>query len=277
MSQDEHAWLRVGCSLEMAFQVPSPMVLLLRPRSGLLQWVAREEYSVRPAMHVTEYTDVYGNLCQRLLAPAGAFQVDVRAEVRVPARASMAPGARFVPVDELPSEVLIYLAPSRYCEADRLGGLVAEITAGQALGYDQVAAISRWINGRLRYVTDSDPTPVSATEMLNRGEGVCRDFAHLGIALCRGLSIPARLVVGYLQRLEPMDLHAWFEAYVGGRWYTFDPTRPDLTGGRVCLAHGRDAADVPLFNQFGPPAYPSRMDVFVDEIPGPDKELRNGR
>ena len=105
-------------------------------------------------------------------------------------------------------------------------------------------------------------------EALERGEGVCRDFAHLGIALCRSLTIPARMVAGYLQDLEPMDLHAWFEAFVGGRWYTFDPTHPDQNKARVILALGRDAADVPVFNQFGPPVTPSGMHVFVREMPG---------
>jgi transglutaminase-like putative cysteine protease len=102
-----------------------------------------------------------------------------------------------------------------------------------------------------------------------RREGVCRDLAHLGIALCRSISIPARLVVGFLHRLEPMDLHAWFEAYVGGRWYTFDPTEEAVRGGRLAVAYGRDAADVAVYHQFGPPAIFSSMDVRVELLDGP--------
>ena len=100
-------------------------------------------------------------------------------------------------------------------------------------------------------------------------DGVCRDLAHLGIALCRSISIPARLVVGFLYGLEPMDLHAWFEAYVGGRWYTFDPTEEVIRGGRIAVAYGRDAADVAVYHQFGPPAVFSSMDVRVELLAGP--------
>lgn len=262
-------WLRVGCDLEMEFELASPMLLLLRPRSDARQWVARDRYAVWPAMPVTEYTDMYGNLCQRLLAPPGTFRVEVRSDVQVPAGVDQVPGAAFVPVEDLPDHAMMYLAPSRYCESDRLASLAGEIVDGRAPGYDQAAAISDWIHANLVYLVDSDPTPVSAAEALARGNGVCRDFAHLGIALCRSLTIPARQVVGYLHGLEPMDLHAWFEAFVGDRWFTFDPTRASMHGGRVCLAYGRDAADVPVFNQFGPPVIPSRMEVSVDEISSP--------
>jgi transglutaminase-like putative cysteine protease len=102
-----------------------------------------------------------------------------------------------------------------------------------------------------------------------QGHGVCRDLAHLGIALCRGISIPARLVVGFLYGLEPMDLRAWFEAYVGGRWYTFDPTENAIRSGRLALAYGRDAADVAVYHQFGPPAAFSSMDVQVELLNSP--------
>jgi transglutaminase-like putative cysteine protease len=264
-------WLRVSCNLEMEFTVESPLILLLRPRSDARQWIARDRYAVWPALAIEEYADMYGNPCQRLLAPPGHFQIEVCSDVRLPADPQSANGGAFIPVQDLPSETLMYLAPSRYCESDKLGRLVHDIVVDSAPGHDQVAAITHWIHRRLPYRGDSDPTPVSAVEALERGDGVCRDFAHLGIALCRALSIPARIIVGYLHRLDPMDLHAWFEAYVGGQWVAFDPTRPEMGGGRVHLAHGRDAADVPVFTQFGPPVIPFRMEVAVDEIPGPDR------
>lgn len=268
MTQTPDKWLQVGCRLEMRFSVPSPMTLLLRPRSGTRQWVSRDSYLVDPPLPITEYTDLYGNLCQRLLAPAGQFRLDVESHVRVSAAGDVAPGAPFVPVDQLPADVLIYLAPSRYCESDSMLGRGADITSGLSLGYDQVAAISRWVHQRLHYMPGSDPVPVSSLEAMRRRNGVCRDFAHMGIALCRSLSIPARMVVGYLENLQPMDLHAWFEAFVGGQWYTFDPTWPDLQGGRVCLGYGRDAADVAVFSQFGPPVIPSVMQVHVNNLGG---------
>ncbi|AHE98687.1 transglutaminase domain-containing protein [Thioalkalivibrio paradoxus] len=262
-------WLRVSCQLEMEFAVASPMVLLLRPRSDARQWVARDHYAVWPGLPIAEYVDMYGNRCQRLLAPAGTFHLEACSDVQVPSGVEQGPGAPFVEVQDLPAETLMYLAPSRYCESDRLGGLAGEITGDRLPGYDQAEAISAWIHRTLVYRAESDPAPVSAVEALNRGDGVCRDFAHLGVALCRSLSIPARMIVGYLHGLEPMDLHAWFEAFVGGKWYVFDPTRATLGGARVCLGYGRDAADVPVFTQFGPPVIPSRMEVSVEEISGP--------
>ena len=262
-------WVRVSCKLEMAFEVPSPMILLLRPRSDSRQWVSRDHYGVWPALPIYEFTDIFGNQCQRLLSPAGSLQLEVSSDVHVAPAIDRRPGAAFVEVQDLPDETLTYLAPSRYCESDRLGGLAARISGHCRPGYEQVQAISEWIHRKLEYRTKSDPVPISAEEVLERGHGVCRDFAHVGIALCRSLSIPARITVGYLHRLEPMDLHAWFEAFVGGKWYVFDPTRSTLGGGRVCLGHGRDAADVPVFTQFGPPVLPTRMDVTVDAIPGP--------
>ena len=108
--------------------------------------------------------------------------------------------------------------------------------------------------------------PLSAIEVNAKDYAVCRDMAHLGIALCRGLSIPARIVVGYLHELEPMDLHAWFEAYVGDQWYTFDATQETLTGGYVAVGYGRDAADVAIYNQFGPLVYHSSQSVNVERL-----------
>jgi transglutaminase-like putative cysteine protease len=173
------------------------------------------------------------------------------------------PGAPFVDIEHLPDAVLNYLLPSRYCESDRFGQIATEIAAGQQLGYDQVKAIESWIRTNIRYEPGSSDVPVSAVEVISREWGVCRDLSHLGIALCRSLSIPARLVVGYLYGLEPLDLHAWFEAYVAGRWYIFDATQAQLTGGYVAIGYGRDAADVAIYNQFGPAVYPITQDVRV--------------
>jgi transglutaminase-like putative cysteine protease len=136
------------------------------------------------------------------------------------------------------------------------------------LGYDQVAAIADWLRTSIAYQPGSSDVPISAIEVNSRQSGVCRDLAHLGIALCRSLSIPARMVVGYLYELEPMDLHAWFEAYVGGRWYTFDATQAELRGGYVAIGYGRDATDVAVYSQFGPAVYPSSQSVRVQRTAG---------
>jgi transglutaminase-like putative cysteine protease len=239
---------------------------MLRLRSGAQQWVASEEYRLKPSVPVFEFTDNFGNLCQRLTAPPGPFAIHTAADVMTADEVDQAPGAPFIEIEYLPDAVLSYLLPSRYCESDRFGQMATEITAGQLLGYDQVKAIESWLRTSIRYEPGDTDIPVSAVEVNMRGWGVCRDLSHLGIALCRSLSIPARLVVGYLHGLEPMDLHAWFEAYVGGRWYTFDATQKELRSGYVVIGYGRDAADVAIYNQFGPPVYPIIHNIQVEPI-----------
>jgi transglutaminase-like putative cysteine protease len=257
-------WIRTTCNLEFQLGDATPLILMLRPRSGLDQWVARESYTLSPSVPVVEYTDIFGNLCQRVVAPAGAFSVHTSADVMTADTVAIAPGTYFVEIQNLPDTVLLYLLPSRYCESDRFGNLAQEIVAGVQLGYDQVESISRWVRERIAYVPGSSAIPLSAVEVNLQQHGVCRDLAHLSIALCRSISIPARLVIGFLHGLEPMDLHAWFEAYVGGRWYTFDPTQDMLRAGRIAVAYGRDAADVSIYHQFGPPALASSMEVRVE-------------
>jgi transglutaminase-like putative cysteine protease len=259
-------WLSTRCNLAFDITVPTPFVLMLRPRSGALQWIAREEYRLEPSVPVFEFTDQYGNLCQRLIAPPGTFTVRTAAEVMAADWMDQAPGAPFVEIQYLPDSVLSYLLPSRYCESDRFGQMATEITAGRQPGYDQVTAITDWLRNAIQYAPGSSLFPVSAAEVNTSQIGVCRDLAHLGIALCRSLSIPARMVVGYLYQLEPADLHAWFEAYVGGRWYTFDATQKMLKPGYVAIGYGRDAADVAVYNQFGPPVYPTVQNVEVAHI-----------
>ena len=259
-------WLRTCCDLVFDIEVPTPFILMLRPRSGAQQWIAREEYRLIPSVPVFEFTDYYGNLCQRLVAPPGPFEIHTIADVMTADQIDQAPGAPFVEVQYLPDSVLIYLLPSRYCEAEQFLQMATEITAGQQLGYDQVAAIEAWLHDTIRYEPGTSNTPVSAVDVNLRQSGVCRDLSHLGIALCRSLSIPARLVVGYLHGLKPMDMHAWFEAYVGGRWYTFDATQMDTRHGYVTVGYGRDAADVAVYNQFGPSVYPRVHSVDVQLI-----------
>ena len=259
-------WLRTSCDLTFEVNVPTPFILMLRPRSGAQQWVAREAYTLKPSVPVMEYTDSYGNLCQRLIAPVGAFFIRTSADVLTADYIDVAPSAPFDEVQNLPDSVLAYLLPSRYCESDRLGDFARQMVAGIRPGYDQVAFIAEWLHRSIRYCPGSGGLQLSAVEVSQRREGVCRDLAHLGIALCRGLSIPARMVVGYLYGLDPMDLHAWFEAYAGGRWYTFDASLAAPRGGRVAVAYGRDAADVAIFNQVGAPLSPIAMEVRVEAL-----------
>ncbi len=242
------------------------MLLLLRPRSSDVQWVRRERYQLSPTVRVIETTDSFGNLCQRLVAPPGTFKIQTEAEVLVSAPPQLGSHAAFVPVSELPDDTLIYLLPSRYCESDRFGDMALELSAGHEPGYAQVAAITEWVRSNVRNVPLSSTYPVSAIEVNTRREGVCRDLAQLAMALCRAICIPARMVVGYLHALDPMDIHAWFEAYVGGRWWTFDPAVADQTAPRIAIARGRDATDVAIYNQYGPQLLPRDMQVWVSVV-----------
>jgi transglutaminase-like putative cysteine protease len=259
-------WLHTSCDFTFNITVDTPFVLMLRPRSGANQWIAFEEYETIPSVPVSEFTDMYGNLCQRLVAPPGAFAIHTAAKVMTSDTIDQAPGAPFVEIQNLPENVLIYLLPSRYCEADRFSQMATEITAGELLGYNQVVAITRWLRNTISFDPYSSDSIVSAIEVNTRKHGVCRDFSHLAIAMCRSLSIPARMVVGYLHGLEPMDLHAWFEAYIGNRWYTFDATQDQMKDGYVIIGYGRDAADVAVYNQFGPALYPTSQQVHVEKI-----------
>lgn len=256
--------LQAGCTLHFEAQAPTPLVLMLRPRSGAGQWIETEAYQMTPHVAVSEYTDSYGNLCQRLVVPAGPFEVRTEVVADAPDVIDVDEAAPYIPVENLPDDVLQFLLPSRYCESDRLGALALDVVAEASPGYGQVEAIRRWIHEKITYQYGTSDASTSAVATAEKRVGVCRDFTHLGIAFCRALNIPARMVVGYLHHLKPMDLHAWFEAFVGGRWYTFDATQDVPRGNRIAIAYGRDAADVALATQFGPMKLNS-MHVWVDE------------
>jgi transglutaminase-like putative cysteine protease len=255
--------LNAGCELLFEANAPTPVILMLRPRSGLGQWVVREEYLLEPRVPLSEYTDGYGNLCQRLMTPQGSFRIHTTACVDAADQIDVHSDAPFIPVQDLPDEILEFLLPSRYCQADQLGELALKIVADAAPGYQQVEAICQWIQANVEYCYGTSDASTSAVDTADKRVGVCRDFAHLGISLCRSLNMPARMVVGYLYQLDPMDLHAWFEAFVGNRWYIFDATQKEPKGNRIAIAYGRDAADVALLTQFGPITM-TEMKVWVD-------------
>ena len=258
--------LYAGCELIYQAQEPTPLILMLRPRSGEGQWITGETYELEPTVPVTEYTDMYGNVAQRLVTTAGLFRIRTTVEVETAEAIDVMTGAPFTPVELLPDAVLPFLLPSRYCQVEQFGDLAAEIASDAAPGYDQAEAIRQWIHTHVRYQYGTSSASTSAIETAEQRVGVCRDFAHLGIALCRSLNIPARMVVGYLYQLKPMDLHAWFEAFVGERWYAFDATQAIPRGNRIIIAYGRDAADVALVTQFGAITL-EYMSVWVDSEP----------
>jgi transglutaminase-like putative cysteine protease len=259
--------LHIGCDIVVRAATDCPIVAMLRPASGLAQWLSSETYAFDPWVPTTEYVDSYGNLCQRLVVPQGDMRLWIEATVETEPDLAIAPSAPFTLVQDLPDSAMQYLLPSRYCPSDTLVARAREI-AGGAAGYDQVEAIRAWVRDHVEYRHGTSDASTDAAATLERGAGVCRDFAHIGIALTRALNIPARMVVGYLLGLDPMDLHAWFEAYVGGRWYTFDATQSEPRGGRVVLAYGRDAADVAFISNYGP-LQTVAMRVWVEIAPPP--------
>lgn len=255
------------CTLTVSSATSCPIVAMLRPRSGLAQQVLQENFGLQPWVPGTDYIDSYGNLCQRLVLQPGTTELAVAATVEVESHIAVAPDAGATPIQDLPDQVLLYLLQSRYCPSDKMAERALGIVGGAAPGYAQADSIRAWIHANLDYQYGVSTATTDALDSLSHGAGVCRDFAHVGIALCRSLRIPARIVVGYLHGLEPMDLHAWFEAFVGGRWYTFDPTQDGPRGGRIVLAYGRDAADVAFISDYGDtPLEVSKMQVSVTAV-----------
>ena len=193
--------LNAGCQIVFEAAEPTPVILMLRPRSGLGQWVVQEEYLLEPSLPIVEYTDSYGNLCQRLLTPTGRFQVRTTACVETADAIDALAGAPFVPVQNLPDEAILFLLPSRYCQSDQLAELAGEITANATPGYDQVEAIRLWIQQNVNYQYGTSDASTSAVDTATSRIGVCRDFAHLGNCPLpqpqhsgphgRGLSLPA--------------------------------------------------------------------------------------
>lgn len=257
--------LHAGCELLFETQESAPLILMLQPQEGAAQRILQASLQVNPQVPTLDYVDSYGNLCQRLMAPPGHLRVRSTITAQVAHHIDVQFGAEFVPVQDLPNATLPFLLPSRYCQSDLMADLAHAITTDIEPAYDQVEAIRHWIHTHIEYRYDTSDASTSALDTEKTRVGVCRDFVHLGIALCRSLTIPARMVVGYLYDLKPMDLHAWFEAYVGHRWYTFDATQPEPRGDRIIIAYGRDAADVALATQYGPLQL-TEMEVWVKAV-----------
>jgi transglutaminase-like putative cysteine protease len=258
--------LDATCHISFTATAPIPAIMMLRPRSGYAQWITREEYVLEPHAPVTEYTDAFGNLCQRVVIPSGQFDVYCSCRAHTADIIDVDPYAAFVPVQELPEAALQFLLPSRYCQSDLLNQLASSIAGRQPAGYCQVAAIEQWLRDEMSYVPGASNAHTTALDTAKSKSGVCRDYAHLGVALTRSLNIPARMVVGYMYHLQPMDLHAWFEAFVGGKWFTFDGVQKQCCGNRIVIGYGRDAADVALTSNYGALQLTS-MKVTVQQAP----------
>ncbi|SDF21929.1 Transglutaminase-like enzyme, putative cysteine protease [Dyadobacter soli] len=233
---------------------PTTVTTMLRPRRQEGQSIIQEGFKIEPPVPFSEYTDLYGNPCQRAILPVGRVTITTEVQAQVnPTKPIPDPAPAYMLVGDLPDDVMHYILPSRYCQSDlhEINMLALEIAGNLKPGYDQVEAIRTWIHNNVRYQYGMSNAATTAFDTARSRVGVCRDFTHLAIALCRNLCIPTRMTVGYLDKLKEMDLHAWFEVFIGGEWYTFDAVQEKTEGYRIEIAHGRDAADVAMVTQYG--------------------------
>lgn len=277
--QAEGAWesmrITVGCEFTYQSEWPTPTVLQVQPRRDPdeAHRLIHEAWRTAPETPFHEYHDFYGNTCQRIVIPAGRtfLRYDAVAEVSGEPDAAD-PGAAQTPVERLPDEILVYTLPSRYCLSDELSDTAWELFGGVNGGYARVQAVCDWVHEHIRFQYGTSTSRTTAVDIYNQGVGVCRDFTHLGVTFCRALNIPTRYVFGYLPDIAvpppdaPMDFCAWFEAYLDGRWYTFDPRNNQRRIGRVVIGRGRDALDVAMLTTYGS-AQLQTMLVIADEAP----------
>lgn len=248
------------------------MLMLVRARPDAEHQTVYESQWTEPQMALREYQDSFGNPCWRLVLPTGASLVRYDAVVEVSGEPDLVvPGAPLVPVEELPDETLVFTLPSRYIESDLLLDDAWQLFGNTPPTWERVQAVCDWVHANVTYGYGLSGPTTTALDVYRSRQGVCRDFAQLSVAFCRALNIPARYTFGYLGDIAveppdvPMDFHAWFEAYLGGRWYTFDARHNVPRIGRVKIAHGRDAVDVALSTAYGS-AKLLDMVVWSDEI-----------
>jgi transglutaminase-like putative cysteine protease len=265
--------IRVGYDLVFDLPGPTPVMFLLYlhpSRNPTL--VEPEKFRVEPAVKVHEFVDVFGNRCGFVHAPAGKLRFTSDAVVRDGGEPDpVQPDARQHPVEELPADVLQFLLASRYCEVDRMGDLAWDLFGKLPPGWGKVQAVVDWVHGRIEFGYGHASPTKTAFDACNEQKGVCRDYMHLAITLLRCLNIPARYATGYLGDIGvppapfPMDFSAWFEVYLGGKWWTFDARHNKPRIGRVLMARGRDAVDVALTTSFGPTRL-EKFEVWTDEV-----------
>lgn len=251
--------IRFGYDITVTCEEQTPMICLMeiRPeRQGDL--VAPQQVITTPQVSTTTYIDMFGNRCRRFVAPGGDFSIWADGTARDSGdRDPVFPDAAEIAVPDLPDACLAYLVGSRYCETDRLSQIAWDLFEHVPRGWSRVQAICDFVHDHLTFGYENARATRTAMEAYEERIGVCRDFAHLAIAFCRCMNIPARYVNGHLGDigvpiLDPMDFSAWMEVYIGGQWMTFDPRNNQPRIGRIVVARGRDAADVPLINSFGP-------------------------
>lgn len=265
--------IQTGYDIVFEYSTPTAVLAMLYvhpSRTGSLRH--REALVVDPLVRIDDYIDTFGNRCGRLLVPAGEIRFRNRAVVEDSGKPDrQESGAEQHEIHALPDDVLQFLLPSRYCEVDRMVDVAWRMFGEGPTGWSRVQAICDFVNQHIRFDYLEARSTRTAFEAFRERVGVCRDFTHLAVTLCRCLNIPARYCTGYLGDIgvppseDPMDFSAWFDAYLGGEWHTFDARNNTPRIGRILMARGRDAADVALLTSFGM----SRLvhfEVWTDEV-----------
>jgi transglutaminase-like putative cysteine protease len=267
--------IQVGYELIYNLPQPTPMILALNIHySRASDIVTPDHLTVDPPVPVTAYRDGFGNWCSRIVAPAGRVRLAAKGVVRDSGQPdNIVPGARQHPVEDLPEETLVFLLGSRYCETDRLTDVAWGLFGHTTPGWARVQAICDYVHNHIAFGYEHARATKTAWEAFHERRGVCRDYAHLAVAFCRAMNIPARYCTGYLGDMGTpppygvMDFAAWFEVYLGGAWHTFDARNNTPRIGRVLMARGRDAADVAIATTFGPNLLEG-FTVWTDEVLG---------
>jgi len=265
--------IRVGYELNYQLPQATPMILTLNVHYSRVSDLAHPDHmTTTPSVPAVAYRDGFGNWCTRLVAPAGSFTVTSDAIVNDSGALEVAvPFAVQHLVQHLPEETLVFLLGSRYCETDKLSQIAWDRFSGTPLGWGRVQAICDFVHDHIQFGYEFASPTKTDWEVFHERKGVCRDFAHLAITLCRCMNIPARYCTGYLGDIgrpkdpSPMDFAGWFEAYLGGAWHTFDPRNNVPRIGRILIARGRDAADVAITTTFGPNTL-TTFRVWTDEV-----------
>ncbi len=263
---------------EIHYEVPAPvaMIMLLYTHPSRSATVrVPETLHTTPELPVHEFIDGFGNRCGRIFAPAGTLKLVGNVVVEDSGLPdAVHADARQHPVEELPDNVLQFILGSRYCPVQELGALAWDLFGQTPLGWARVQAVCDWVHNHVRFDYQTARPTKTAWDVYQEKEGVCRDFTHLAITLCRCLNIPARYATGYLGDIgvpvdpNPMDFSAWFEVYLGGQWHTFDARHNHPRIGRILMANGRDAVDCALTTSFGPTEL-SHFTVWTDEVAAP--------
>jgi transglutaminase-like putative cysteine protease len=265
--------IRVGYELVYTFPQPTPIILALNIHYSRAADIVRPDHMITsPSIPVVSYRDIFGNWCNRVVAPQGRLRLSADGVVNdTGAPEVVSPLAEQHAIQALPEEALMFLLGSRYCETDLLSETAWQLFAGTPTGWGRVQAICDFVHRHITFDYAHARSTKTASEVFNERKGVCRDYAHLAIAFCRCMNIPARYCTGYLGDIGvpppygPMDFAGWFEAYLGGAWHTFDPRNNVPRIGRVLIARGRDATDVAIATTFGPNTLES-FRVWTDEL-----------